>query len=44
MAIFFGIPAILFTILAIALDNSILMCIGISFVIVAGAIWAFDQL
>jgi hypothetical protein len=43
-AIFFGIPAVIFIALSIWLDNSILMWIGVGFVIIAGTIFAFDQL
>jgi hypothetical protein len=43
-AIFFGIPAVIFIALSILLDNSILMWIGVFFLVIAGVIFAFDQL
>jgi hypothetical protein len=42
--ILFGIPAIIFIALAVTLDNPILMWIGTGFVVLAGAIFAFDQM
>ena len=44
LALFFAIPAIVFVVLALWLDNGILMWIGIGCVVIAGAIFAFDQL
>lgn len=43
-AIFFVIPAVIFIALAIWLDNSMCMWIGVGFFIIAGTIFAFDQL
>jgi membrane protein implicated in regulation of membrane protease activity len=44
LAIFFAIPAVIFIALALWLDNGILMWIGVGCIVVAGAIFAFDQL
>jgi hypothetical protein len=43
MAVFFGIPALILIVLAIVLDNSIMMWVGVGFFCLAGAIFAFDQ-
>lgn len=44
MVFFFGIPAVIFIALAVWLDNAILMWIGVAFVVLAGGIFAFDQI
>ncbi len=44
LALFFAIPAVICVALSLWLDNGILMWIGVGLLVVAGAIFAFDQL
>jgi hypothetical protein len=43
MVFVFGIPALILFVLAIWLDNAIMMWVATGFLCVAGAIFAFDQ-
>jgi hypothetical protein len=43
-ALFFGIPAVICIAIAIWLDSKEMMWVGTGFLVIAGAIFAFDQI